>query len=204
MKKYLSIVLALTLILTVFAGCGAKSAPEEKQKKTEVTPKSDEQLIKDDLLKAFSMDNYDEMIAAGLKQDAEFVAVAEEAGLDIDEYVNAFASKYKWDIGDISVDGDKALAKITMTCPDFEKMDVILDQKLDDYMANNDTSNLSESDAKKLVCDIMLEIVKADDLPLTSEDFNIDYSKEDGTWKMVDSPEVEKAMIEAQGISEAN
>lgn len=204
MKKYLSIVLALTLILTVFAGCGAKSAPEEKQKKTELTPKSDEQLIKDDLLKAFSMDNYDEVIAAGLKQDAEFVAVAEEAGLDIDEYVNAFASKYKWDIGDISVDGDKALAIITMTCPDFEKMDVIFDQKLDDYMANNDTSNLSESDAKKLVCDIMLEIVKADDLPLKSEDFNIDYSKEDGTWKMVDSPEVEKAMIEAQGISEAN
>ena len=200
MKKYLAIILALVLMLTLFVGCGAKSAPSGESEKTTAAPKTDEQAIKDDLKKEFNMDNYEEFVAAGLKADEEFVQIAQEAGLDIDEYVNAFATKYKWDIGDVSVDGDKAIAKITMTCPDFEKMDVIFDEKLDEYMANNDTSKLTESEAQKLVCDIMMDILKSEDLPLTSEDFDIDYIKEDGSWKMADTEEVEKAMACLQGL----
>lgn len=207
MKKILAILMTLILMLTLFAGCGAKTAPAGESDKTTVAPESklskDEQAITDDLKKEFNMDNYEEVVAAGLKADEEFVAIAEEAGLDIDEYVNAFATKYKWDIGDVSVDGDKAIAKITMTCPDFEKMDVIFDEKLDEYMANNDTSKLTESEAQKLVCDIMMDILKSEDLPLTSEDFDIDYIKEDGAWKMAETEEVEKAMVAAQGLDEA-
>ena len=203
MKKYLAIILALVLMLTLFVGCGAKSAPSGESEKTTAAPKTDEQAIKDDLKKEFNMDNYEEFVAAGLKADEEFVQIAQEAGLDIDEYVNAFAKKYKWDIGDVSVDGDKAIAKITMTCPDFEKMDVIFDEKLDEYMANNDTSKLTESEAQKLVCDIMMDILKSEDLPLTSEDFDIDYIKEDGAWKMAETEEVEKAMVAAQGLDAA-
>ncbi len=203
MKKYLAIILALVLMLTLFVGCGAKSAPSGESEKTTTAPKTDEQAIKDDLKKEFNMDNYEEFVAAGLKADEEFVQIAQEAGLDIDEYVNAFATKYKWDIGDVSVDGDKAIAKITMTCPDFEKMDVIFDEKLDEYMANNDTSKLTESEAQKLVCDIMMDILKSEDLPLTSEDFDIDYIKEDGAWKMAETEEVEKAMVAAQGLDAA-
>lgn len=203
MKKYLAIILALVLMLTLFVGCGAKSAPSGESEKTTAAPKTDEQAIKDDLKKEFNMDNYEEFVAAGLKADEEFVQIAQEAGLDIDEYVNAFATKYKWDIGDVSVDGDKAIAKITMTCPDFEKMDVIFDEKLDEYMANNDTSKLTESEAQKLVCDIMMDILKSEDLPLTSEDFDIDYIKEDGAWKMAETEEVEKAMVAAQGLDAA-
>ena len=203
MKKYLAIILALVLMLTLFVGCGTKSAPSGESEKTTAAPKTDEQAIKDDLKKEFNMDNYEEFVAAGLKADEEFVQIAQEAGLDIDEYVNAFATKYKWDIGDVSVDGDKAIAKITMTCPDFEKMDVIFDEKLDEYMANNDTSKLTESEAQKLVCDIMMDILKSEDLPLTSEDFDIDYIKEDGAWKMAETEEVEKAMVAAQGLDAA-
>ena len=203
MKKYLAIILALVLMLTLFVGCGAKSAPSGESEKTTAAPKTDEQAIKDDLKKEFNMDNYEEFVAAGLKADEEFVQIAQEAGLDIDEYVNAFATKYKWDIGDVSVDGDKAIAKITMTCPDFEKMDVIFDEKLDEYMANNDTSKLTESEAQKLVCDIMMDILKSEDLPLTSEDFDIDYIKEDGAWKMAETEEVEKAMAAVQGLDAA-
>ena len=156
MKKYLAIILALVLMLTLFVGCGAKSAPSGESEKTTAAPKTDEQAIKDDLKKEFNMDNYEEFVAAGLKADEEFVQIAQEAGLDIDEYI-----------------------------------------------ANNDTSKLTESEAQKLVCDIMMDILKSEDLPLTSEDFDIDYIKEDGAWKMAETEEVEKAMVAAQGLDAA-
>ena len=207
MKKILAILMTLILMLTLFAGCAKNAAPKADDSTTKAPVENklskDEEAIIADLKKEFNMDNYEEFVAAGLKADEEFVQIAQEAGLDIDEYVNAFATKYKWDIGDVSVDGDKAIAKITMTCPDFEKMDVIFDEKLDEYMANNDTSKLTESEAQKLVCDIMMDILKSEDLPLTSEDFDIDYIKEDGAWKMAETEEVEKAMVAAQGLDAA-
>ena len=90
-----------------------------------------------------------------------------------------------------------------MTYPDYSVMDQLLDQKLDEYLATNDTSNLTEDEATKIVGQLLMDILKSGELTTTSEDFDIDYVKEGGAWKIANYDEVEKAMIDAQSIDDA-
>ena len=207
MKKFLAILMMLTLMLTLFAGCAKNAAPKADSSTTKAPVENklskDEEAIIADLKKELNVDGYEEQIAAELKADKDFVATMNAAGIDVDEYVNAIAPKYKWEIGKITVDGKEAVAKVTMTYPDYEKMDSLLDQKIDEYLATNDASKLSDADAQKLVGDMMMEIVKSDELPVAAADFDIDYVKENGIWKMVDSEEIEQAMIDVQDVNEA-
>ena len=135
MKKFLAILMALTLMLTVFAGCAKQAAPKadggDTTKAAETKLSKDQEKIIADLKKELNIEGYEDQVATELKADPEFTAVAEQAGLDVDEYVGTLAKMYKWDIGDVNVDGDKAVAKVTMTYPDYSVMDQLLDQKLD-------------------------------------------------------------------------
>lgn len=206
MKKFLTILMALTLMLTLFAGCGAKTTTSDgNDKKVEASAKGskDQEAIIADLKKELNIDGYEAQVAAELKADQEFIATTNQVNLDIDEYVNAIAKKYKWDIGDVTVDGDKAVAKVTMTSPDFNAMDTLLDEKIEAFKASNDVSTMTEQDLMKALGEMMLEIVKADDLPLETQDFDIDYIKEGNTWKMADYDGVEQEMIDAQAIDDA-
>lgn len=207
MKKFLAILMALTLMLTVFAGCAKQAAPKadggDTTKAAETKLSKDQEKIIADLKKELNIEGYEDQVAAELKADPEFTAVAEQAGLDVDEYVGTLAKMYKWDIGDVNVDGDKAVAKVTMTYPDYSVMDQLLDQKLDEYLATNDTSNLTEDEATKIVGQLLMEILKSGELTTTSEDFDIDYIKENGAWKIANYDEVEKAMIDAQSVDDA-
>ena len=207
MKKFLAILMMLTLMLALFAGCAKNAAPKAGSDTTKAPAESklskDEEAIILDLKKELNVDGYEEQIAAELKADQDFVATMNAAGIDVDEYVNAIAPKYKWEIGKITVNGKEAVAKVTMTYPDYEKMDSLLDEKIDEYLATNDTSNLSDADAQKLVGDMMMEIVKSDALPVADAKFDIDYVKGEDGWKMADSEEIEKAMIDVQAVDSA-
>ncbi len=207
MKKFLAILMMLTLMLTLFAGCAKNAAPKADTSTTKAPVENklskDEEAIIFDLKKELNVDGYEEQVAAELKADKEFVATMTAAGIDIDEYVNAIAPKYKWEIGKITVDGKEAVAKVTMAYPDYEKMDVLLDEKIDKYLATNDASKLSDADAQKLVGEMMMEIVKSDELPVATADFDIDYIKGSDGWKMADSEEIKQAMIDVQDVDEA-
>lgn len=206
MKKFLAILMALTLMLTLFAGC-AKNADSKSdsttakptEAPTEAPLSEDEKAILSDLKAEFHVENYDEVLAAGLKADKNLVAT----GIDIDEYAKALASKYNWEIGDPKIDGEKAVVKVTMTYPSIDAMDKLFDEKLEEYKITHDISKLSNADAQKLIGEITMEVVTAKDLQTETDDFDIEYIKEEGIWKMADSEAVVQAMQAAQGLDEA-
>lgn len=215
MKKILAVLLAMTLILTLFAGCSSAVIPtaDGSDKTTKATadkddgPKltKDQKKIDEDLAKEFGIEGFEKQIAAEVKEDEDTVATIESLGIDADEYIEAIMKHYgwTWDPAAIAVDGDKAVAKVTMTYPDFDTMSDMLDEKSEEWLKTIDKDSMDEATFYKEYGKLVMEVMHAEDFPELTSDFDIDYVKDGGTWKMADEDAVLSELNEAQGAGDA-
>ena len=212
MKKIIAILLTTVLILTVFAGCSS-TTPSSAGKNTDSGksgtdidngPKlsKDQKAILADLEKEFSVDGYEKEIADEIKTDEETTQIVDSLGITVDDYVSGIVKHYGWTFGDITVDGDTAVAAVTMTYPDFDKMGEILDAKADEWLeAQGGVEAVTEEQFYQAYGKIVMDILNSDEFPVLTADFNVDYIKDGKDWVIKDRDAVTDTMNEAQGAA---
>lgn len=186
-KKLLAIaVCALTVVLAfALAGCGG-SAPKQ----------SDEALIKADIDKVIGTEINADELTKELQGDSDIKAY-EAYGLDVERASKALASKYKVEIGEVKVSGDKAVATVKVTTPTFgNEMDAMLSEKIEAI----DTTGMDEQEVMKAAMNALVELFESPDYPVATASMDIDYVKQGGNWKMADSDAMDKELRSIMGL----
>lgn len=211
MKKVLAILLTTVLILTLFAGCAAKPVPAGKNNDAgkdssaiDNAPKlsKDQKAILADLEKEFSVDGYEKEIADELREDAETQEIVDSLGITVEDYVAGIIKHYNWTFGDITVDGDTAVAAVTMAYPDFEKMGEILEAEADKWIEEQGgLESVTEEEFYQAYGKIVIDVLNSDAFPVLTADFNVDYIKDGKDWVVKDRDAVTDDMNAAQGAA---
>lgn len=183
-------------------GVQGASQSSEKQE-TVVAAPSDEDLIRADIGSIVGTSVSKEALSASFRTDSQMVEF-EKIGMDIDAYAEAFSKKCKLEIDFIEVKSDTAVAKVTFTTPRLDdEAEKLLDEALDAELENVNIENASEEELFTLLFGIMQKTIESPDFPLGSESFDIEYTKTNGTWSMVDQSFVESSFF-AAAASAAN
>lgn len=184
MKKILAIVLSLVLMLTFFAGCGAKetNTAEDTTHATGAIVPSDEELIKADLEKIYN----DAFAAEKVKGVEEYKADPSFAGCDAEALIEAACTHVSMEVTAVNVDGDKATAEVKFTSPEVNsdranefaatKMETIKDKM----------ANATEEEETALFEQFFIDLFSDKDFPELEETGTANYEKVNGEWKLAD------------------
>ena len=174
---------------------GASQSSEKQE--TVVAAPSDEDLIRADIESIVGTSVSKEALSASFRTDSQMVEF-EKIGMDIDAYAEAFSKKCKLEIDFIEVKSDTAVAKVTFTTPRLDdEAEKLLDETLDTELENVNIENASEEKLFTLLFGVMQKTIESPDFPLGSESFDIEYTKTNGTWRMVDQSFVESSFVSA-------
>lgn len=155
---------------------------------------SDEELIKADIESIIGTAVSKEALAAAMRADDEMAAL-EAQGLDLDAYAENMANVFKFEVREVKVNGDTAVATTALTTPNFgEEMDALFDEALEAESANVDVANMSEEEQVSFLMSIVSKVLSDPNLPTATETFDIDYVKTNGTWAMADESKVESEL----------
>ena len=215
MKRTLAILLIAVMMLTLFAACSKAPSSAGKNNTTgEPTqaadtgnddkddgPKltKDQKAILKDLEKEFSIDGYEKEIAAEVKADEETAELVDLLGIDVDDYVSGLMKHYNWTFGDIDVEGDTAVANVTMTYPDFDAMSDMLTEKAEAWVQEKGgMDNVTEDEFYAAYGKMVVDILNDDEFPTLDSDFTIDYIKDGKDWVIKDKDAVKDTMNDAQ------
>ena len=99
---------------------------------------------------------------------------------------------------------DTTVAKVTFTTPRLDdEAEKLLDEALDAELENVNIENASEEELFTLLFGVMQKTIESPDFPRGRESFDIEYTKTNGTWSMVDQSFVESSFV-AAAASAAN
>ena len=191
--KLTALTLAALLAMALFTGCGGETVAE----------KSDEDLIIEDLQDDLDIiNNCTDQMKAEFESDEDLVSIFEMAGVDPGEYAEAYASTIKGEVSSVTVDGDTAVAVLSLTMPDFEQMDAFQDQFLEEYTADMDLESMSEDDLYKVIGEALMACIKDPNLPLKTDNFDVNYTKVDGVWTADNEEDVAGLIEQSFGVTE--
>ncbi len=132
-----------------------------------------------------------EELLQGLREDKEMLEL-EKQGLDLEAYAANMESKFKLEVVSVDVTGDKAVAHVALTSPEFgEEADALMEKAVDAAIADLDVENMTEDDFTKLMMGVVSDVLTDPTFPTTTQTFDIDYVKNNGTWEMADESGVE-------------
>ena len=157
---------------------------------------SDEEIIKADAQTVLDSLITKEVLVEAMKNDESFAAF-QSMGLDLDEFAEKLTGVFKFSVGDVTVNGDTATAAVTMTLPDFSAdTDELLNKAMTEVTDGVDVEGMSEKEQVSLIMDVMMKVMTDPDMPTTSSDFDLKYTKDNGTWK------VDEEGLDVESLSE--
>ncbi len=165
-KKLLIPVMALVAVCLVFlSACGGPSV---------------EDLIREDLTTQFEQVKAgdDELLA---QVEASAGESFEELGVDSDEFTTSYLEGFDYEINDITVEEDTAVANVTVSCKSM--MDIMNDfqTQLTDYVSTLDPSSISQESLYQAAGEILMQCVEDAEVKSTECDFTYERDSE-GTW----------------------
>lgn len=206
--------LICALGMTALAGCGGSNAPSSSSEPADSSSAaapadsassasqeaSDEELIKADLeAMAGTFVSKDAMMAA-LQADESVMAFA-EMGVDLDSIAENMAKLIRFEVTAVGVTGDTAVAHAAFTMPDFASVtDEAMYAKIEEITAGKDVQSMTEEEQVAMFAEVMTALLSDPNFPTATDELDINYEKENGTWKMAD-PEGFTQSIETLGSS---
>jgi hypothetical protein len=204
-NKFLAIIMACVLACGVFAiaGCGGNSSSGSSAAPSGPT---DEELITADVDgifgKIFTPDVIKELVAEGA---GDSLGQMESLGItiDYDALAEAFKNVIKIKVDSVEVNGDTAVANVTITYPNYndpaanEVMEKVMTEKLsgiDATKLQNDPDSVSAALNEAIVAGLT-----STDIPTASEASTIDYVKSGDTWTMKDADKIED-LLKSYGV----
>lgn len=189
-KHKLSIMLAAivcALCLFGFAACSSTSSSGSaaSASASSASQAEEEALIKADIEKNVVTTVDGASLAAAIRAEGRFTAL-EEKGFDIDAFAANMARFYSYKIKSIEVNGNTAVATITVTTPVYNDYAAdLIDAALWEMFGEDDRSLLSADEMMAGAMDSLNLALTSKSFPTTTTDVTIDYVKTDGTWQMV-------------------
>lgn len=190
-KRFLLVVTTLVFALALggLAACGGSAGSS-----SDGGGPSDEELITQDVESTLSSMLDQDTIATAFRS-VEGVSDLEGLGFDVDAVSEAIASSLKFEVENVTVDGDAATATVKMSYPDFEsdEMAAALQEKLESLDVADMTST---ADIVKAYQDAMVEVLTDSSLPQASDQTEVDYVRDGDGWKMKDEDAIAEEINE--------
>ena len=178
-KRLVALVFAAVLALGMFAVAGCSSS-------------NDEQVIRDGIAKELDVfkNPTKEALQPYMDQmDSSQMAQLEAYGIDIVEFLQHALGKFDYEIGDITIDGDKATAALTVTNIDVATItndtmtklqsDPAIAKEVQDIIANGG----DQKDAMKVVFSYLYDALDAA-TETTTTDTEITLTKDGNVWNV--------------------
>lgn len=201
MKKRISIAIVAMLCACclAFVACGGSSSSAASASGSAASSASsaganaDEQaIIKDIEDNATWFEAGKNEMASEIAKDEETAALFKLVGLDVNDYAKAVVDVMKMKCGKVTVDGDKAVAELLMTIPDYDAMSAEMDKALEEADLN---SAKSEEEALAMAGEALLKAVES--APTKEISIDVDYIKKNNKWEVADADKVKSAMEKA-------
>lgn len=202
-KKFLTRIAACAAAAMLVLGLGLVSAGCSQQSET---PDDPTELVKAELTKGFDqvkdqLTNIDNETLNAMF-DADALAQFEAMGLDGAEFVKGLLDGFDYEIGEITINGDKAEAAVTLKMKDLKEwMSNVEESAIQLAMEN---PNISEAELMSqmgpLMMDALGKVEGMADIPIT-----VTATESNGTWTVDGdalSKEVSQAMMSSLSASE--
>lgn len=167
LKKIVTAVVASAMLacsLCLLTGCNS----DEKN----------EQVITESLTQELdSLKNPTGDVVKGLFDEDEELA---ELGITVEDFATAYLDGFDYSIDSVKVDGEEAVATVTITCKLYTNIEKALNQKIEDLTNDKDFMALSEKKMKKQLGQELLAAVKS--VENTSTTLEINYTLENDAW----------------------
>ena len=203
MKKFLTRIAACAAAAMLVLGLGLASAGCSQQSEA---PDNPTELVKTELTKGFDqvkdqLSNIDNETLNAMF-DADALAQFEAMGLDGAEFVKGILDGFDYEIGEITINGDKAEAAVTLKMKDLKEWMTNVEEGAVQLALENPNISQDELMAKMgpLMMDALGKVEGMADIPIT-----VTATETNGTWTVDGdalSKEVSNAMMNSLTASE--
>lgn len=168
-KSRLAAVLAVTFALAVGAcvlsGCG----------------QSDEEVIRESLTEELDgIKNMDSEVVAELESGIASSGI-EEIGIDVGEFTKAYLQGFDYTINSVTVDGDSAVANITLTCKSQDEFQDSFATAAGELAESGELDGMTEEEAFARLGEVAVECLNNVEAS-AGEPFDVTYELVDNTW----------------------
>ena len=194
-KRYLAFLATIVLAFCVMglAACGGGGAASSGSAEPQV---SDEELIKtsiEDTLGAYVTKEY---LVQELRANEE-IAELEKLGFNVEGYAENMANIMKFEVAEVKVDGDTAVAKMDITVPNFgSTTQELIEKKAQEMAQDVDVASMSQDEQIAFAMEVTSAVLADPDFPRATSTIDIDYVKSGDAWQMKDQKDVEKKFEE--------
>lgn len=179
----LILALALLVVGSVFFGC---SSPQTDEEQIEASLSAELDSIK----------NLDDSFVDDLRESIDMSQLS-IYGIDGVEFMESYLDGFDYTIDSITVDGDTAMAQITLMCKSYTEYQEALSNAVSEITANPDMiASWSESDINQHIGEIVISSLDNVSLKPT-EPITIAYTKLDDSWQAASatSGDIAQALI---------
>ena len=168
-KKLLAVVLAATMMCfgaLVLSSCG----------------KSDEEVVREGVARELDMvKNKDPEFMESIT-DAALASEMDAYGIDANEFMVSYLEGFDYTINDVTVDGDTAVANVTITCKTLSDIYEQVMTSAEDAANSTDVSSMGDDESNQLVGQIMMDSV-AQVQATTQEPVDLTFTLNGNTWE---------------------
>ena len=164
--KLLAAALMATLLAVGLTACGGKS---------------NEDVIREGVTADFaSVKNFDADSPSEAFGDLSSITEFEQFGITPQEFLGSWLKGFDYKIGDITVDGDNATVKASVTIKSFGDAMTSFQDKVTELSKDPDIQGMSQSEAYEKMGGILMECI--DEAPLTTTDVELPYVLNNNEW----------------------
>ena len=194
-KRYLAFLMTIVLAFCVMglAACGGGGSTSSGSAEPQV---SDEELIKTNIEDTLGTYVTKEYLVQELRAN-EDIANLEKLGFDVEGYAENMANIMKFEVAEVKVDGDTAVAKMDITVPNFgSTTQELIEKKAQEMAQDVDVASMSQDEQIAFAMEVTSAVLADPDFPRATSTIDIDYVKSGDTWQMKDQKDVEKKFEE--------
>lgn len=184
MKKVLTLILALVCLTLPLSGCGGDKKETPKDAVTNAL-NAVKNLDKENISKYFGTES---VFNEGKEQKEDE---------DSEEYAKLFVEKLKFKILSTDIDGEKATVKTEITNIDAMKaLQKYLQEAFTEALNNAfQQKELTDEEAEKKSEEKYIEILKSDDIGMTTNNVDIKLTRNGDSWKIDLDEELQNAIL---------
>ena len=194
-KRYLAFLATIVLAFCVMglAACGGGGSTSSGSAEPQV---SDEELIKTNIEDTLGTYVTKEYLVQELRANEE-IAELEKLGFDVEGYAENMANIMKFEVAEVKVDGDTAVAKMDITVPNFgSTTQELIEKKAQEMAQDVDVASMSQDEQIAFAMEVTSAVLADPDFPRATSTIDIDYVKSGDSWQMKDQKDVEKKFEE--------
>lgn len=115
-------------------------------------------------------------------------------GIDAQEFIAAYLDGFDYRVDEVTIDGDDALATVTLTCKKFDAFSQALAEAAAALAQDEETAGMSEDEANAKIGSTVLEVLASVE-PTESKPVELPFQRDNNTWSP--TADAEKALSSA-------